>query len=244
VTDVSKSALSGGGFKAGSTALQLTVTSATGTAITSFSSPLVLHFPAPATGTPEYSQDGGTWVAIPRLATPQLPAGQRDGYYLNADGSIDVYTLHATYFALLAPAAPTGLVAKLKGGTLTLSWTAAASGASAVDHYLVTLNGTKIATIPGTTAATHAFVPHAAGQYQLVAVDARGVQTTGTETVGVSPKARPKLAPRTVPRWAWNLLGWQEHPNGARPSAAPRHLPRWYAAWKAWRLDPHMLLSA
>jgi hypothetical protein len=34
--------------------------------------------------------DGTSWQPIPQLSSPSLPAGQQDGYFVNADGSIDV----------------------------------------------------------------------------------------------------------------------------------------------------------
>ena len=118
------------GFAAGGDVLSLSVIGSNGKAITSFPAPLVLHMtPAvPPPFVPSYSPDGLSWVPIPQLAAPQLPPGQRDGYFLNPDNSIDIYTLHATYFGVLqdvqAPSAPGSLRASYAAGTLTFAWAA------------------------------------------------------------------------------------------------------------------------
>jgi hypothetical protein len=39
---------------------------------------------------------------LPLLATPELPAGQRDGYYVNSDGTIWIFTRHLSMFGVLA----------------------------------------------------------------------------------------------------------------------------------------------
>jgi hypothetical protein len=230
-------------FASGSTVVDLTVTSAaTGAAITSFTAPLVIHFPAPEAGTPEYSRDGSSWTPIPELHSPLLPAGQADGYYRDADGSTDVYTRHATEFALLAPAAAVGITARLRGGTLTLSWRPATGGGTIV-RYLILLDGTTVASTPATTISLHAFAAHQASRYQLVAVGDGGMQNTSTATVTVTRVSRPGSVPHRIPRWGWRLLAWQQQPAARRPTRpnTPQPLPAWYAAWRNWRLNPWLL---
>ncbi len=91
-----------GGFAVGSTIIQLTVTDAAGNPVTQFAKPLKLHISASeADNVPAYSQDGITWRPIPRLTSLPLPPTQEDGYFVNTDGSIDIYTRHATFFGLL-----------------------------------------------------------------------------------------------------------------------------------------------
>jgi hypothetical protein len=90
------------GFSAGSVELNLVITDAAGNQVHQFAAPLDLTFPNPAQGfAPAYSEDGVTWIAIPKLAGTTLADGQQDGYYVAADGSVHVLTRHATDFGLL-----------------------------------------------------------------------------------------------------------------------------------------------
>jgi hypothetical protein len=91
-----------GGFTIGTTAVTLTVHAADGSAVTSFATPLELVFPhAPAGVVPAYSPDGTTWTSMPQLGSDTLPSGFHDGWYRDADNTIHIFTLHATYFGLL-----------------------------------------------------------------------------------------------------------------------------------------------
>jgi hypothetical protein len=113
-----------GGFTASGAVFQLTVTDSSGAPVTTFQAPIVFHVSsAPRGDIPAYSPDGVAWTPMHLLASPTLPAGARDGYYVNADGSIDIFTRHATFFGLVEDAqAPSLLVkAAIGGGRLRLS---------------------------------------------------------------------------------------------------------------------------
>ncbi len=100
VTSISSS--SGYALAADSIGVKLDVTSATGTAITSFPKPVDLGFAnAPTDDSPSYSHDGVTWTPIPSIAGPTLPSGYPDGWYVDSTGAVHVLTMHATSFALL-----------------------------------------------------------------------------------------------------------------------------------------------
>jgi hypothetical protein len=87
----------------GALTLRLTVTTATGAAVTHFAAPLEFTFPADRHGNvPAYSINGVTWTSMPELAGQTLPAGFKDGWYRDTNGTVHVLTLHATYFGLLA----------------------------------------------------------------------------------------------------------------------------------------------
>ncbi|HET8892833.1 MAG TPA: fibronectin type III domain-containing protein [Gaiellaceae bacterium] len=90
------------GFIAGSVAVELNFTSG-GSAVHTFAAPLEVVIPGGGSGfAPGYSTDGGvTWISIPLLSGTTLPAGQQDGYYTNASGTVHILTLHATYFGLI-----------------------------------------------------------------------------------------------------------------------------------------------
>ena len=102
-----------GGFSAGTVEVDLVIKDASGNEVHHFPAPLDVTFANPGPNfQPAYSEDGITWIAIPKLAGTTLPAGQQDGYYVAADGTVHVLTMHATDFGVL-----TGLT--LWGGTKT-----------------------------------------------------------------------------------------------------------------------------
>jgi len=99
----SSSLLNGVSFSDGTVAVNLDVTSSSGSAITAFSTPVELTFPdAPADFVPAYSHNGTMWTAIPVIPDPPtLPAGWPDGWYRDSSGTVHILTLHATLYALL-----------------------------------------------------------------------------------------------------------------------------------------------
>ncbi len=173
-----------GGFAVGSTVVQLTVTSSSGAPVTAFVAPLVLHISAIDAGeVPAYSQDGSSWRAIPRLASPALPEGQADGYYLNADGSVDIYTRHATFFGLLkdtqAPSAAQLNLRVTKTG-LRASWHGMSDNVQ-VTGYVLSRNGHGYKA----SKRTSVVLPLRAGLYTVRALDAAGNVSKASKTVRV-----------------------------------------------------------
>ena len=173
-----------GGFTVGDTTIQLTVTDGSGTKVTSFLKPIIIHIPAGAgSGVPAYSEDGITWVLIPELSTPSLPDGQPDGYYLNADGSVDIYTRHATLFGLLkdtqAPTAPT-LKARVSGNKVYLLLKGAKDNVR-VAGYQVLFNGHRLKT----TLHGYLVLPARAGRFQVTATDTAGNKSKPSAAVKV-----------------------------------------------------------
>ncbi len=179
----------------------------------------------------------------PSFAGPNLPIGQQDGYVSNTDGSIDIYTRHATYFGLLrdveAPTAPT-VSARLSGRLLLLTWHGAKD--NIVGERLPRWKRT-VARLP-LTARTFLDVATRVGRYYVVALDASGNTSSHSTATTVSLKSRPAGLPRSIPKWAAKLLIWQttsRATRGARPAAAPHRLPRWYAVWAGWRTQPYRI---
>jgi len=82
------------------------------TPITSFSEPLIIHFPNAGTSDiAATSTDGGaTWRRLTELAAPSLATGQLDGFFRLPGGGLDVYTLHLTLYALLTNTTATAAV--------------------------------------------------------------------------------------------------------------------------------------
>ena len=173
-----------GGFTIGSTTVQLTVTDASGAKVTSFQAPIVIHISASQPGdVPAYSQDGTSWITIPQLSGPNLPAGQPDGYFVNADGSVDIYTRHATLFGLLkdtqAPTAPT-LKAQVSGDKLYLLLKGAKDNVR-VAGYQVLFNGHQLKT----TMHGYLVLPARAGRFQVTATDTAGNKSKPSAAVKV-----------------------------------------------------------
>ena len=102
----------GQSFAAGGVVVNLKVTAADGSNVTSFAEPLEIAFPnAPPNIVPMYSQDGTSWTAIPQLAGTTLPQGQPDGWY-RAGSTVYVLTRHATLFGLAKALSLTAQVAQ------------------------------------------------------------------------------------------------------------------------------------
>jgi hypothetical protein len=59
------------------------------------------------------SQDGRTWRDIPQLATLELPIGQDDGWFRDADQTVHVLTRHLTYYALVGEQLSTRLALRI-----------------------------------------------------------------------------------------------------------------------------------
>jgi Cadherin-like beta sandwich domain len=234
-----------GGFALGGAIVQLNVTDSNGNPVTSFQAPLDIHIGnVPPSQVPAYSHDGVTWTIIPSLTEPTLGDGQPDGYVANADGSIDIYTRHATFFGLLqdvkAPTAPI-LTAALAGHTLRLNWHGAKDNIR-VNGYRLIVNGRSTIL----TSRTLQNVAARVGRYEVVALDAVGNIGKRSATVTVSAKARPSGLPAMIPGWAKPLLTWQHALRAertGRPVAAPLTLPSWYPAWAGWQSQP-LRLSA
>jgi hypothetical protein len=75
------------------------VTTTGGTAVTTFEKPLAITLPAGAAGSVSaWSIDGFSWSTLPLLTSVSLPAGQTDGYFINADGTYTLFTRHLTFF--------------------------------------------------------------------------------------------------------------------------------------------------
>ncbi len=130
-----------GGFAVGSTIIQLTVTDAAGNPVTQFAKPLRLRISASeADNVPAYSQDGITWRPIPRLTSLPLPPTQEDGYFVNTDGSIDIYTRHATFFGLVK--ATKFKISSVKAGLKALTSTVVLPGRGALTQIVTRKSAT------------------------------------------------------------------------------------------------------
>lgn len=106
---------------AGYRVISITATGPDGGSVTELDDQLRLLFEPPAEGAvPVTSSDEGlTWEQLPLLSTPDLPPGQRDGYYIDADGNIWIITRHLSMFGVLAPQA-LPLIITVDPGTLAV----------------------------------------------------------------------------------------------------------------------------
>jgi hypothetical protein len=98
---VTSSALIGG--RSGDNQLvSIVATNASGTVVHELAKPLdVLFSNPPKNFVPVISTDGVNFRAVAKITGPDLPAGQQDGYYVDAQGNIHILTRHLTIFAVL-----------------------------------------------------------------------------------------------------------------------------------------------
>ena len=75
--------------------------------VTSFAAPLQIRMPKPPlNGVLAFSRNNITWTVISRLVERALPDEAQDGYFVEADGRIIVFTRHLTCFGFRKPQAP------------------------------------------------------------------------------------------------------------------------------------------
>jgi Domain of unknown function (DUF1906) len=227
--------------------VQLAVARSDASVVTQFAAPVTIHITPPSAGlVPAFSADGTTAKAVAQLSSPALPAGVQVGYTTETDGSVDILTLVPGWFGLGAdltpPSAPGPVTARFLRGALTLAWLPATDNGGPVSSYDILLDGSPVASVPGSSrrAVVHAFHPAAQTVYRVRAVDAAGNDGKSSQAIVVLPTKRPLDLPRQVPRWAFGLFASQ-HGHGSRPAATPRKLPAWYWHWAAWRLAPFHL---
>jgi len=236
------------GFGGGGYGVQLQVQqTATSVPTENFAYPLTIHIaPQPAGLAPVGSSDGTTWQALPELVGNLLPVGVAAAYAREPDGSFEIQTRSAGFFALLPdstpPPAPASLTGHFSNGSLVLSWPASTGPTGAAVSYQVSLSGQPLLSVSGqTVAALRAFHPDAASVYRVTAVDAAGNVSEPSPPLVVLPSKRPASVPRPLPAWAWSLFTWQQQGRvGPRPPA-PSPLPAWYWRWRAWRISPFHL---
>jgi len=226
-------------------AVKLDVTdSITEAEVTGFDAPVDVHLLVQPNGlAPEWSPDGTTWSTMPKLSSATLPAGVNVGYTVDRDGTLEIRTLVPGYFGLLPdttpPSQPPLFGGRFVHGALRLTWGAATDNSGAIASYQVLLDGTAVASVPGTTRVAIVRNFHAQGKtvYRVRAVDPSGILGTPTPPLVVAPTPKPRGLPKPTPRWAWGLLAYQQG-HARRPPSAPKPPPAWYWRWAAWRLAP------
>ncbi len=73
-----------------------------------------IRFPNATQGAhPLNSADGASWRDIPQLQTLNLPAGQRDGWFRDSDGTIHVLARHLSFYALVGQEVSTKLAMRI-----------------------------------------------------------------------------------------------------------------------------------
>lgn len=72
--------------------------------VSDLDAPIQIRLPVPPEGAVlAYSVDRITWIEIPQLSTPLLPEGQPDGYFVEGDGTVTLFTRHLTSFGIRKP---------------------------------------------------------------------------------------------------------------------------------------------
>jgi hypothetical protein len=195
----------GGGLSlgTGNAVVSLAITNEAGEPVTRFEAPLEIRIDASeASNVPAYSRDGKTWTTIPRLTSLPIPDGQDDGYFVNADGSVSIFTRHATLFGLLtdaeAPAVEAfGIILSADRSTLRFVWRASDN----VDVAAVVLARDEALLAVPRASATSVTLPRRDGNYAFAALDGAGnvtrsdlVSVHGSTVVhDVAPPSRPHL---------------------------------------------------
>ncbi len=187
-----------GGFTIGTTTIQLIVTDMAGNPVTRFAQPIKLSISASQVGeVPAFSQDGITWTFIPRLFSLPLPPTQDDGYFVNADSSVDIYTRHATFFGLLTDTqtpSVTKVTARVAGNKLYLRMTVKDNNVRQI-KCLALFNGRVVKSIHADLShgsadkkSTHygyLKLPARAGIFRVFAVDTAGNKSKPSAAVKV-----------------------------------------------------------
>jgi hypothetical protein len=159
---------------------------------------------------------------------------------LNADGSLDIYTHHATLFGALNHASgttPNGFAFAHKPGATTFKFTWEPPAFGGVAGYKLLL-GKKVLYQGNSTSA---IVPARTGTFVLVVLYS-GSSLVAGDSLAIILKPSPTSVPRRVPTWASQLYRWERTgKHGARPKKAPAKLPSWYLRWRAWMLDPYRI---
>ena len=83
-------------------ALEIQILSTGTSPITQLMKPILISVSRQATlGTPSYSKDGVTWVALQKVVGTQLVQGQMGGFYVGASKSLNVLTMQLSVFDIL-----------------------------------------------------------------------------------------------------------------------------------------------
>jgi hypothetical protein len=233
------------GFAGSGYGVQLQVSHTTDKQLTTiFAMPLTIHIGRQdGDVAPMMSTDGTTWTPLAPLFSGALPKGARAGFSRNSDGSIDVQTTVAGYFALLKetspPPAPDGLTGHFSHGQLVLEWPRSTGASGPAISYQVTLTNHPLLAIPGQTTAAIGSIHHNfPSVYRVIATDAAGKASEPSKPLVVLPSKRPSKLPKIIPRWAFALFDWRRAGMfGTRPPA-PRIVPDWYWRWEAWHAAP------
>ena len=135
--------------------------------------------------------------------------------YVNPDGTIDVYTRHASFFGVLAdiagPSAPAAFRGSYGKGRLTFTWQPASDNSGRIARYELRLAEATLTTATVNAASVSA----RAGSFSVRAIDASGNVGAASSALSVTKKPRPK--------------------------GIPKQIPAWYAKWRAWRLAPYTI---
>lgn len=89
---------------AGYMTIIITANLQSGGEVTALDAPIQIRLPVPPVGSVlAYSRDDITWTLIPQLLSPLLPEGQPDGYFIESDGTVTLFTRHLTSFGIRKP---------------------------------------------------------------------------------------------------------------------------------------------
>lgn len=107
-TDNQAIATNSSGVDIGYITVGVTAKLATGALVTSLDAPIEIYLPKarPEDGVLAWSRDNITWRPISQLLVRSLPDGQPDGYFVETDGTITIFSRHLTGFGIRKPQVP------------------------------------------------------------------------------------------------------------------------------------------
>lgn len=129
--------------------VHVTATSQLGGDVTFLDAPIQIHLPAlPLDGVVAFSGDGIVWTKIPRIAVRFLPIDSQDGYFVEIDGTVTIFTRHLASFGIRKPQASLELsVAEVDIVSGSVSRALAAGGASEDPIRYKTLSSLDVCTV-------------------------------------------------------------------------------------------------
>jgi hypothetical protein len=142
---------------------------------------------------PVTSENGTSWRVLARIDGTTLPAGARDGYYVDGAG-VHILTRHLTLFALGsdvdAPSPPTHVAGEMRADGLTIRWIPGRDNSGQLGNVILSVNGEPYREFGPTEyeAKLGELLEHDSRRFSLVQLDAAGNASAPSDTLRALPK--------------------------------------------------------
>ena len=92
-----------------------------------------------------------------------------------------------------------------------LTWPKSIAASGPAISYQLTISNRPLLSIPGQTTAVVTSIHHSTPSvYRVIATDSAGKVSEPSKALVVLPSKRPPKLPKTIPRWAFDIFGWQQ----------------------------------